>query len=272
MQIMFRVILSFIAVNILLLIHFIKTNNLFASHGMVHAYTVAYLAFKCIIAQFSTITFEKKISIIMAGLMHDIDDRKLVGETNSKLYLNAKRIMTAAKVDAAMFDSVITQISLVAYSSNGNEVDLTKYPLWMYIVRYCDRDQCIGPDGMWRTFMYNIENRRNIYVATTVITPSKDEIEANLLPERSAQYVSGGGISASMIDHCFDKLLHVLHQNRICQITFIENRAVDHIEFTYNFIALMSMMPRTDCKRVQYAQTREVLQAAHHLYKAVRAQ
>lgn len=45
-------------------------------------------------------------------------------------------------------------INLVSFSANGNSID-KELPLSCYIVRYVDRSEAIGIQGLYRTLMYD---------------------------------------------------------------------------------------------------------------------
>lgn len=135
-----------------------------------------------------------KRSIILAALLHDIDDRKFF-DTND--YSNAREILH----DFEHADLVIEMISLVSCSTNGDSI---VEPEWKLIPRYCDRLEAIGRVGLKRVYQYTVTKNRPHHTENTIVCKTLDEVRNAANEERFREY---NGVSESMIDHFYDKLL-----------------------------------------------------------------
>ena len=100
-------------------------------------------------------------------------------------------------------------VSYVSASDNGNTIPkrAKKHPelLW---VRFADRLEAIGPIGAVRCYQYNTEKGESLSISTTPRPKTKQEVWANVTPERLQNYMETKD-SASMMDHYFDKLLQI---------------------------------------------------------------
>ena len=77
--------------------------------------------------------------------------------------------------------------------------------LW---VRYSDRLEAIGAIGAVRCWQYNSEKGAPMQVDTTPRCLNKEEVWANVTPDRLEKYMRTK-TSDSMMDHYFDKLLQI---------------------------------------------------------------
>ncbi len=103
----------------------------------------------------------------------------------------------------------LEMISYVSASSQGNSVPeraLTN-PEFLW-VRFSDRLEAIGTIGVVRCLQYNEECGKPLSVETTPRPQTSEEVWANVLPERFENYMVRKE-SDSMMDHYYDKLLHV---------------------------------------------------------------
>lgn len=155
-----------------------------------------------------------KLEIELAALLHDADDKKVfkknVTSSNSQeSYPNAREILkkTTIEVDnqEQFIQDIIDMISLVSCSENGDNEP--PHP-WMAIPRDCDRLEAIGEIGIKRCKEFIIEKKAPFHVENTIIAKTRDEVESAANPERFAAYMRGAR-SVSMIDHYYDKLLHI---------------------------------------------------------------
>lgn len=64
-----------------------------------------------------------------------------------------------------------------------------------------------------RCWQYAVEKGNAFSTETTPRPTSVEEVWAFATPERFAQYQSGGGKSDSMLDHYYDKLIHITRPN-----------------------------------------------------------
>lgn len=130
-------------------------------HGFEHAMHVAGLArlattdFDGSTYETPNMTIEQVLLVLIASLMHDIDDPKVF--PNSVDYANARRFLEQVPLSTEQKESVIMMIHIVSYSKNGNEIDDT-LPLYMYIPRDADRAAVGGHIGIRRTLEFNKHN------------------------------------------------------------------------------------------------------------------
>lgn len=166
------------------------------------------------------------LAILLAALLHDLDDRKLFPD--HKNYENARRVMKKvceSRGDpddkAGLGDRVISMISYVSTSGNGDEVpeEFKDHP-WVLIPRWADRLEAVGRKvGIPRCAQYTKGIRRPLFTERTKRARTEEELWKIATPERYRLYTQGGideegkerkkGESESMIDHFYDKLLHI---------------------------------------------------------------
>ncbi len=148
----------------------------------------------------------------LGALLHDADDKKYFPE--HKNYENANKIMDKALKNCELDTDLVKKetlemISYVSASDNGNKVPerALEHPelLW---VRYADRLEAIGTIGAVRCWQYNTEKGAPMSVDTTPRCSSKEEVWANVTPDRFVSYMTTK-TSDSMMDHYFDKLLQI---------------------------------------------------------------
>jgi uncharacterized protein len=176
-------------------------------HGATHAFTV--VAHACLaVCDFKLDEWEQ-ISVLLAAALHDVDDRKF---TKSKDLNGARRILLA--INFPRSELVLEMIRLVSCSKNGNTVEAGR-PLWHYIPRDADRLEAIGRVGIKRAHDTTVEFAERGMAQTAFWTEStprcqtREELERVATPERLETYHRQGGYSTSLIDHVYDKLLHI---------------------------------------------------------------
>jgi hypothetical protein len=119
-------------------------------HGYPHAKHVAELA-QIGLSDFSELGNKERLLVILAALMHDIDDPKVFKTSN---YENATAFLRTTALSMDDQDFVITMIHLVSYSKNKNSVP-SKFPTWAFIPRDADRIAGGGHAGIQRTIEFN---------------------------------------------------------------------------------------------------------------------
>ena len=122
-------------------------------------------------------------------------------------------------------------VSYVSASDNGNTIPkrAKKHPelLW---VRFADRLEAIGPIGAVRCYQYNTEKGESLSVSTTPRPKTKQEVWANVTPDRLQKYMETKD-SASMMDHYFDKLLQIARfEQEIVKNNFLCQEAEKRVE------------------------------------------
>lgn len=150
----------------------------------------------------------------MGALLHDADDKKYFPENEAKE--NATKILKRVLKDAkdeldcrVVKKETLEMISYVSASDNGNSIPprAKAHPelLW---VRYADRLEAIGTIGAVRCWQYNTEKGAPMSVDTTPRCCTKEEVWAQVTPDRLDAYMRTK-TSNSMMDHYFDKLLQI---------------------------------------------------------------
>jgi len=172
------------------------------SHGFGHALQVLAHAEKMLSSHCPTLDPEKALSVQLAALLHDVDDRKLFPQ--NKQYENAHAVLHEI---GFRHENVIQMIKLVSTSANGNAIDAS-YDHWMLYPRFADRLEAIGQVGVERCLAYTLHLKRPLYLSTTSRAESEEELWQIATPERFANYLRVKG-SESFIDHFYDKLLHI---------------------------------------------------------------
>lgn len=180
--------------------------NVCDSHGIKHALDVARLTERALACCPRPLTGDERLLRMLAALLHDADDRKFFPAHDD--YQNARAVLRAAGLEAGAEARVIEMIGWVSTSTNGDRIPpaAAEDPSLLY-PRWADRIAAVGWTGVWRCWKYTIGVERPLYTAETPRALSEDDLWARIAtPERYAAY---RGNSASMIDHYYDKLLHI---------------------------------------------------------------
>lgn len=178
------------------------------------------------------------LQVELAAFLHDADDTKIF--PYSKNYENARKILNESLPDVVeglekqiFIDNVIQMIALVSCSKNGDSEP--PFP-WMAIPRDCDRLEAIGHIGIKRCMEYNNSIGRPFHVDTTIRVTSFDDVWKVAVPERFISYQNGAK-SKSMIDHYYDKLLHIGNPDRLkSQNKYILDEAQKRAEIMVEYI------------------------------------
>jgi len=203
------------------------------SHGHGHALAVLAHVDKAIAAATAPLPVHRILSVRLAALLHDADDRKYFPGTTG--YPNAVRLMEVAgaqRFGDAVIPDAVRMISLVSCSANGNScpADATDNAelLWP---RWADRLEATGEIGVVRCYEYNKKVGAPLSCDTTPRPTSDDEAWALATPERFEEYQSSGGDSASMIDHYYDKLLRVARPpSEVVRNRYLEEAALSRVQ------------------------------------------
>ncbi len=141
--------------------------------------------------------------------MHDADDHKIFPKNNNNENTRAilDKLFTTDPARDQIKDNIIRMINLVSFSSNGNNESQEIDELEL-IPRYCDRLESIGKIGIYRAYIYSVGQKRPIYVNTTPRVFKTEDIDKVATEDRIKQYLVNKK-SESMIDHFYDKILHV---------------------------------------------------------------
>ena len=178
------------------------TNSIPVDHGFDHYKAVYEHAVKAL--RGGLLPTETSTAILLATLLHDVDDRKIVKE-DSGGYSNANLLLRESS-NEQYTDSVIEMVGLVSASKNGNSWGLTS---WKYIPRDCDRLEALGEIGIQRCKEYSLRKKMPLYIDSTPMPITVNSLTATINARSLDQYVKSGGVSNSMLDHFYDKLLHL---------------------------------------------------------------
>lgn len=221
--------------------------NICKSHGIKHAISVCENARKAL--EYSNITPTQKRNVMLASLLHDADDRKFFPNNHNYENARCV-IQHTPNITHEDEQEIVYMIDLVSASKNKDTIPLDlKYHEMLY-PRWADRLEALGWGGIVRCWDYTITSKRPLYIPHTIYAISKQDLLTqtneykcpdiiNLLTSgkeptskepfivyqtlkttslkclreeiaTSTRYQSYKGVSVSMIDHYYDKLLHIL--------------------------------------------------------------
>jgi uncharacterized protein len=199
---------------------FIIDNGIDETHGYEHATTVTMHSYNVLKDTTIEITNTQKLWVILASLLHDVDDSKYFSTKN---YENCVVILSTCGFDVQCITNVVHMISLVSCSKNGNST-IDDDELWKLIPRLSDRLESTGIEGARRCFYYNTTKGKALYNETTPRPTTREEALNHATEERFANYLHNG-TSSTMMDHYFDKMIHV---------AFPPRKHVEHSKYFMN--------------------------------------
>ena len=151
---------------------------------------------------------EKWRDIQIAAICHDNDDSKLFKVDPGDHNHNTRIILSELGFPQRRIEGICAMIDIVSCSHNGNRI-----PIWAgvehLIPRYADRCEATGLRGIERCIQYNVAKGRPLYTSKTPRVYSIEDIKHIAIPERFWNYQTSFGASDSVVDHCYDKLLHL---------------------------------------------------------------
>lgn len=212
------------------------------SHGLHHALIVLCNTEKALDVS-SGFTDRQKLLTRIAALLHDIDDHKYfnhsIVSTDSSVLTdttdsitdmpsesseeeikefptlkNAKIVLSECgfiyELTSSEKHNILRMIDLVSTSKYGDIIpEDSADNLWMVYPRYADRLEAIGLIGLDRTFEYTVNKKSALFLESTGRASTIEELEKLASPDRMKAYIDSGGKSTSMMDHFYDKLLHL---------------------------------------------------------------
>jgi uncharacterized protein len=187
-----------------LLQNILEEKDVSPCHGIEHAKTVMYHAW-CALEDYE-LSEEDQLSVLLAALLHDADDRKFFPE--HKNYENLRKILQQTGKSNEFIEKVVYMVSIVSASKWGDKIpDEVKGKEWMLIPRYADRIEAIGIIGVERchTYTKNV-SKMPLYLEETPKPKTEEDVWKHATIERYQAY---NGNSVSMIDHYYDKLLRL---------------------------------------------------------------
>jgi len=189
-------------------------------HNFEHFYKVFQHALRAIqdIPREIQLSSAQITSILLAALTHDVDDKKLklppcgdifpTKHSRSNYYPNAYDILMKSGCEKYV-DLVLEMISLVSCSANGNRDVLPQGEKWKYIPRECDRLEALGMIGVCRVATGTFRSGLPFRTLDTPLPLTVEGCHAILQQRPLEKYLERKGQSDSMLDHFYDKLLHL---------------------------------------------------------------
>lgn len=131
--------------------------------------------------------------VVLAALLHDVDDRKLTGDAQTEIDLPmARRMMADAGVGVGLENIVCDTIDMIGFHKSLKNA--RPRTLEADIVSDADQLDAIGSIGIARTFVYGASKQRPMF-----------EPDSRPMTEfTAAQYDANKG---STVNHFFEKLL-----------------------------------------------------------------
>ena len=209
------------------------------SHGMGHCSQVLKNIENALESTKKVLKEERKLSLKLGALLHDADDRKyfskdskngetIIKECLKKLDPESPTILENHK---KIIEETLLMINMVSASKNGNKIpEIAKMEPEFLWVRYADRLEAIGVIGAIRCYQYAIEKGNLLYSENTPRPTNKKELWNFVKTERFDKYQIDG-ISESMMDHYYDKLLQIAKFDRdVVQNNFLLEEAGKRVE------------------------------------------
>lgn len=188
----------------------------------------------------------REATLVLAALLHEVDDDKLLPTEN---YANARAILTAVlpgswRATAACAEQVVEIIDLVSAKRNKHR-GVSVGSEWKLIVRDADRIEAIGEVGIARCFAYNRKVGTPLFLDTTPRATTEEELWRIATPERFAAYHT----SVSMIDHYYDKLLHLEHCASGC--AYLQEQMRARLQILIAFVLEFGKTGEVDVPRLE---------------------
>lgn len=180
-------------------------------HDFSHVCAVTSNAQRMILHSPLTLTATQKEAILLASILHDVDDPKLF--PGHECQENARIILDShlEPYEQEQKNLVLFMIDIVSASKNGNHnhgIDLDTE--WMLYPRYADRLEGIGRVGIKRAKLYSLHTGRPMYTDLTKRATTEEELWEIATPERFLDYINKRKCHPyTHIDHFYDKVLHI---------------------------------------------------------------
>ena len=170
----------------------------------------------------------QKLCIMVASLLHDMDDEKLF---NTEDNYNTKTILNNLNFEKEQIELICEMINLVSCKKNKSS-DVNEK--WKLIPRDSDRLESIGVIGLLRASIYNDTVNRPLFNDIDSIPKNRNELISKIDVNRYSNY---NGTSNSLLGHFFDKIIHIGSINNLkSQNFYILGVAAKRNEIMYNII------------------------------------
>lgn len=185
------------------------------SHGLYHGMIVLCNVSKALDSvEPDFMTDREKILVRLAALLHDIDDHKYFPNNhkfeNARQILNSPDIKEIDNLTDNEIASILLMIYLVSSSTHGDTMPVG-LPEWYFYPRYADRLEALGIIGLERTFDFTVTKKKQpLFTSETERALNEEDLYKRIATEeRYKRYSLPGSVSASMMDHFYDKLLRL---------------------------------------------------------------
>lgn len=205
-------------------------------HGIDHALNVLNHAENTLAVSKLPKTPQARNAVLYAALLHDADDRKFFPDSTN--HDNTRRILeTVLPGETATHDLVVHMIELVSCSSNGNSLEgVPEGKEWMLIPRLCDRLEASGSIGVLRAWIYTENVGRPLFTKDTPRAQTPEELETIATPEKFDNYLRVKQ-SVSMMDHFYDKILHITSPEAILfDNPYLRREAQERHDYIVDFV------------------------------------
>jgi uncharacterized protein len=183
---------------------------------------------------YSFLQLWQKYALLTAAYLHEVDDVKLnikvEGAKQKDSYPNARALLIKNGSSEEFNQLVLEVISYVSTRTNHNN-PLPQKEKWKLIVRDADRVMAIGEVGIARCYVYTQAVKKPLFTPETPRCKTKEELAQVATAERFASYC---GKSSSMIDHFYDKLLHIDEMKS--GNTYLQTKAKTGLDIMINFL------------------------------------
>lgn len=172
------------------------------------------------------ISQERKLALFLAALLHEADDSKYFEGGNKNAKIIAKKSIPEIANRKTIIKEVLEMIDYVSTSANGKKIPerAKEEPEFLW-VRFCDRLEAVGKIGVVRCWQFTKEKNTAMNNATSPRPKTEKEVWSFATKDRLKKYTEVG-TSTSMIDHYYDKLLHIVETDtNVTKNSFLANMA-----------------------------------------------
>lgn len=209
--------------------------NVDPAHNWQHILDVVSEVYEAVFNHdYSFLHLWQKYALLTAAYLHEVDDAKLnitLKEANrEESYPNARALLKMNGSSDQFNKLVLEVISYVSTRINHN-TPLPDNEKWKLIVRDADRIMALGEVGIARCYVYTESVQKPLFTSETPRCKTKEELFRVATEKRFASYC---GKSSTMIDHFYDKLLHIGEMKS--GNVYLQSKAKERIELMIKFL------------------------------------
>eukprot|EP00930_Biecheleria_cincta_P096162 TRINITY_DN88036_c0_g1_i1.p1 TRINITY_DN88036_c0_g1~~TRINITY_DN88036_c0_g1_i1.p1 ORF type:complete len:313 (+),score=62.61 TRINITY_DN88036_c0_g1_i1:73-1011(+) len=193
----------------------------------------------------------RNMLVVLAAILHEADDSKLFpesdGSTNTRRIL--EEVLPPGQHRRSVMDEIVEIIDLVSARKNKH-AGVAAGSEWKLLVRDADRIEAIGEVGIARCYAYNRKVDKPLFLDSTPRATTEEELWKIATPERFASYTD----SVSMIDHYYDKLLHL--QKCSSGSAYMEALMKERLQILIDFVLDFGLRGRVNEPELQALQAK----------------